>query len=126
MNKFSDQRLGRLRQQFLRAMRVAFDIFGTHAFRKRYSSQASRLPINKALFEAWSTNLDHLNDEQIEYLINRKGAVQESFIKLMNEDRDFENSISLSTGSSRKIEYRFQAIEKLIGEVLHAPHTTSP
>ena len=126
MNKFSDQRLGRLRQQFLRAMRAAFDIFGTHAFRKRYSRQASRLPINKALFEAWSINLDRLNDEQIEYLINRRDAVQESFIKLMNEDRDFENSISLSTGSSRKIEYRFQAIEKLIGEVLHDPHTTSP
>jgi hypothetical protein len=43
----------------------------------------------------------------------------------MNEDRTFENSISLSTGGLKSIEYRFQAIEKLIAEVLHDSHIAS-
>jgi hypothetical protein len=126
MNNFSDQKLDQLGQQFLRAMRAASEIFDAYAFRKRYSRETSRLPINKALFEAWSVNLARLDDGQIKCLINCKDIVQERFIALMKEDRDFENSISLSTGSSKRIEYRFKTIKKLIDEVLDASHTTSP
>jgi hypothetical protein len=125
MNEFSDQKLEQLAWQFLRVMRAGSDIFGPDAFRKRYRRDAGRHPINKALFEAWSINLSRLDDEKIQFLAKHKEIVQEYFIKLMNEDRTFENSISLSTGGLKSIEYRFQAIEKLIAEVLHDSHIAS-
>jgi hypothetical protein len=126
MNKFSDQEIDDLAERFLRAMRAAFGIFGPDAFRKRYIRRAPRYPINKALFEAWSVNLNMLDDYQLQVLQDYKDTVQKCFINLMNNDRDFENSISLSTGSIRRIKYRFEVIGKLISEVLHDPSITSP
>jgi len=125
MNKFPDQKIEELARQFLRAMRVAFTIFGPDAFRKRYRGDATRYPINKALFEAWSVNINRLDESKLQRLQEHKDIVREHFRKLMNEDNDFENSISLSTGSVRKISYRFEAIKKLIAEVLHDSCTAS-
>jgi hypothetical protein len=125
INKFSDQKIEDLTQQFLRAMQVAFAIFGPDAFRKRYKKDAARYPINKALFEAWSVNINRLDDSQLQRLQERKDMVKERFIQLMNKDYDFENSISLGTGDVRKIKYRFEAIEKLIVGVLHDSYTAS-
>ena len=125
MNQLSDQKIEDLAQQFLRAMRVAFAIFGPDAFRKRDKNEAARYPINKALFEAWSVNINRLDDSQLQTLQEQKDVVMKRFIQLMNEDNDFENSISLSTGNVRKIEYRFEAIEKLIAGVLHDSYAAS-
>jgi len=125
INQFSDQKIADLAQQFLRTMRVAFAIFGPDAFRKRDKKEAARYPINKALFEAWSVNINRLDDSQLQHLQEKKDMVMERFIQLMNEDYDFKNSISLGTGDVRKIKYRFEAIEKLIVGILHDSYAAS-
>ncbi|MFS8071233.1 MAG: DUF262 domain-containing protein, partial [Byssovorax sp.] len=43
-----------LRRRFYQAMRAAHEIFGKDAFRKRFTENDRRKPINKALFEVWS------------------------------------------------------------------------
>jgi hypothetical protein len=126
MNELSDQKIEELAQQFFRAMRVAFGIFGPYAFRKRYKIDTTRYPINKALFEAWAVNINRLDNSQLQTLQDHKDVVIKSFVNLMNQDNDFENSISLSTGSVRKIAYRFESIKKLIAGVLHDSYTASP
>lgn len=117
INKLPDKEIGELRTLFLRAMLAAYNIFGKEAFRKRYKSTAPRSPINKALFESWSVNLSKLRDDQIQLLQERKIALQNTFIKQM-QDPAFNNAISQGTGDIGKVKLRFSAIEQLIQEVL--------
>jgi hypothetical protein len=117
MNKMSDQEFKELERQFLRAMVAAFDLFGDRAFRKLYYKGARRSPINKALFEAWSVNLNKLNDEELQKLKERKDELNTTFIELMN-DREFDSAISQGTGDVKKVKHRFGKIEGIIRKVL--------
>ncbi len=103
--------------RFKRAMKAAYDIFGTDTFRKRYAPNARRSFVNKALFETWAVNLDKCSDSQLKMLVKRSNQVQNTFIKLMNT-KDFNNAISQGTGSVSTVKFRFRAIEQLIQEVL--------
>jgi len=121
INDMDEQRLNELELKFSHAMNAAYNIFDKDAFRKRYKHDASRSPLNKALFESWSVNLSKLSDEQINILIERKEKLKESFIQLMNdreEEPRFDSAVSQGTGDIRKVKRRFSAIEKLIQEVL--------
>ncbi|MBW1741165.1 MAG: DUF262 domain-containing protein [Deltaproteobacteria bacterium] len=117
INKMPEQKIEQLRKQFLRSMVAAYDLFGRYAFRKQYHRNTWRYPINKALFETWSVNLNHLDDRQLEELQIRKDTLIEKFIQLMN-NRDFESAISQGTGNIAKVRLRFSAIEHLLQEVL--------
>jgi len=121
INDMDEQRLNELELKFSHAMNAAYNIFDKDALRKRYKHDASRSPLNKALFESWSVNLSKLSDEQINILIERKEKLKESFIQLMNdreEEPRFDSAVSQGTGDIRKVKRRFSAIEKLIQEVL--------
>jgi Protein of unknown function DUF262 len=118
INKMSDEQRKDLKYQFLRAMTTATSIFGKDAFRKRYTSNASRYPINKALFESWSVNLNQLDDEQLQHLKEHNNILQTMFMDTMQNDHAFEIAISQGTGDINKVKRRFSTIERLIGEVL--------
>ncbi|WP_165177852.1 DUF262 domain-containing protein [Desulfovibrio sp. ZJ369] len=109
-----------LQSRFLRAMRAAERIFGNDAFRKRYDSDATRFPVNKALFESWSVNLDACTDEELQRLERRKNSLKGAFMRLMCEDDVFEKAVTQGTGSISRVKCRFKEIRKLIQEVLHA------
>ena len=117
INKMEMSDLEDIERRFRRAMRVALNIFGEDAFRKRYEVKSRKNPINKALFESWSVNLNLLDDEQIKCLIKQKDILNDKFIKLMNKPR-FNNTISQGTGNTNSVRIRFSEIEKLIKEVL--------
>ncbi|HEV2387467.1 MAG TPA: DUF262 domain-containing protein [Candidatus Acidoferrales bacterium] len=117
LNRMSEKDLADLEHGFYRSIRAARILFGRFAFRKRYQSNAWRYPINKALFEVWSANLNKLDDNELRVLEDRKVALNDKFMKLMAE-RDFENSISQGTGDIRKVQTRFSEVEKIIREVL--------
>lgn len=101
---------------FKKAMKAAYDIFGTDAFRKRTHPGYSRQRVNRALFEAWSVQLARCSSEHVERLVRGKNDVQKGFIGLMNRDHEFVDSISLSTGTPRRVRKRFKAIQQLIEE----------
>lgn len=109
-----------LQRRFLRAMRAAERIFGNDAFRKRYYSNATRFPVNKALFESWSVNLDTCTDEELQMLEQKKDNLKEAFMRLMREDSVFEKAVTQGTGSISRVRCRFQAIRELIQGVLYA------
>jgi len=119
INQLSAEDIDILRQRFLRAMRVATDIFGNNAFRKQYRGVARRSPISKALFEVWSVNFDRLDDAQITQLTRCKENLNERFLTLM-ADPEFFNAITTSTGDPRRINIRFSEIERIIQETLDA------
>ncbi len=118
LDKMSPSELKNLQAQFERAMRIAHVLFEQYAFRKRESLEKNRkLPINKALFEAWSVNLSKLTELQVDELYDRQDELIKKSIELIN-DRAFDKSISLGTGSINNVRERFGRVERLIQEVL--------
>ena len=118
INKAGHDRQRGLAEDFRKAMRAAADIFGDDAFRKRYVPGGRRLQINMPLFEAWSVQLARCSQEQIHRLVERRAAVRERFMALLNQDQEFEQAISSSTGTPRRIRKRFAAIRDLVQEVV--------
>jgi uncharacterized protein with ParB-like and HNH nuclease domain len=118
INKLSQEDLANLEQRFYRAMTAAYSIFGEKAFRKQHSADTSKKPINKALFETWSANLDKLDNTQLDLLKSKGIQVNTGFQGLMT-NHEFEAAISQGTGHPKKVTKRFEDIENLISEVLN-------
>ncbi|HEY4035297.1 MAG TPA: DUF262 domain-containing protein [Ktedonobacteraceae bacterium] len=118
LNKMAPQTSKDLQRQFKRAMNAAYKLFDKDAFRKRIKDNDPRQPINKALFESWSVNLNQLTDSQLAQLIQCRDIVKQKFIALMNIDRAFNEAISQGTGDQKKVKYRFKAVENIIMVVL--------
>jgi len=119
LNGMTAGELQMLEAKFKRAMRSARDCFDDYAFRKRYSAKNPyKYPMNKALFETWSVNLNKLTAAQLNVLINKKKELEQEFCNLMMQDRDFESAVSQGTGDVKKVRLRFQQIQKIIEKVL--------
>jgi hypothetical protein len=110
LNKIDSNLIKTIENQFTIAMQAAYNIFENAAFRKSSSS-----PVNKALFESWSVILSQLNYQQIEKLIINKEMLKEKFIQKMQEDSDFNKSISQA---ANKVKYRFEETNQIVQEVL--------
>jgi hypothetical protein len=119
INKLSNDERDVLKFRFQRAMRRCGEILGRNAFRKVFSLDPSeRLrPVNKALFEAWSVNLDKLTDDDALRLKECEEDLTRRFVELM-QDREFEQSISQGTGDTIKVKRRFASIARIIAETL--------
>ena len=117
INRMSPIEVKRLEGSFHRAMSMAVAIFGNDAFRKRYSRQAPRKPINKALFETWSVNLARLGPDEALRLEERRDALIDGFIALMHQ-WDFDRAVTQGTGDVAKLHLRFSGIEQLIQKVV--------
>jgi hypothetical protein len=114
-NNLSESELDKLKNDFLKTMITASNIFGTNAFRKLSNKAKKQQPLNKSLFEAWSVNLSQLSDDEINLIKTRKQDLIDRFIYHVDNDQDFFKSISQA---AEKVQYRFTTIEKIIRETL--------
>ena len=112
INGLPKANLDSLKRDFQAAMKASREIFGNDAFRKRYTLGASRLPINKALFESVSVNLALLPPDRRKQLVLQKDNVRVGFVELC-QNRDFDSSISQGTGDPIKVQRRFAMIKTL-------------
>jgi hypothetical protein len=117
LNTLSLKRLAEIENNFKSAMSTAAQVFGRHAFRKRYRQGESRFPINKALFEAVAVNLAALDSAERSALLERK-EVTNAGIMLLCNNREFESSISQGTGDVAKVRRRFEMVEQMLKDVL--------
>ena len=112
----------KIQQDFDRAMKASISIFQNDAFRKRYSKEDKRKPINKALFEVWSVLLSKLNEAQLEILIENRDVLIEKFIHLLNSDDYFNKAITSATGDKSRIRKRFAEINNIIESIVSINH----
>lgn len=104
-------------KRFIRAVQASHQLLGRYSFRKiRSMEKPRRGPVNKALFEAWTVNLDRLTDAEIDALREHKTELLEGFVALMNQ-REFELAVTQATGDRRRIERRFAGIRELLARV---------
>lgn len=101
-----------LEAKFKIAMDRAIKIFGVHAFRKSYEG-IRKTPINKALFEVWSTLLAQLNDDEFNCLISNKGAFLENYSELLR-DTNFNYAISRVSLKHQSVNDRYEILSSLI------------
>jgi hypothetical protein len=116
LNDLPEQQIKRLSDDFARSMSDAVAIFGQHAFRKIFTGQRGRLPVNKALFEAESVALAKLSSHELARLRGRREEVLARLAELM-EDGRFLQAISVATGDSEKVHLRFSALEDMLRQV---------
>jgi len=116
----NDKQRKKLEEEFLESMKLAKSVFGRWAFRKVFTdSYSERLkPINKALFEVWSVEFAKLNELQRNKVKASSKLLFKEFIKLMNSDDRFIDSITSSTGDRTRVIYRFKTIENLIQKLI--------
>jgi Protein of unknown function DUF262 len=117
LNKMNEINRKKLAIRFKRSMSTATKIFQKSAFRKLMNPVKGRNPFNKALFEAWSVNIDKLSDEEVKIAIRNKQRIHTLFVQLM-ENQDFEVSVTAGTGSPPKVRRRFSDIKKLLSEAI--------
>jgi len=107
-----------IKSKFISAMNAAHSIFGDDAFRKRFSRNDNRKPINKALFEVWSVVLAKRSQLEINNLINNREQLIDAFILLLNKDIAFSDALSSGTGDKKRVIKRFTEIESLVQKLL--------
>lgn len=107
-----DARLEALRAGFQRAMRNAAVVFGEHAFRKWPEGKDRLFPFNKALFESWGIALRDVDRTVVRAV---KDAVVRDARAAM-ADREYSDSITVSTGDARNVRRRFQVATSIVRE----------
>jgi hypothetical protein len=118
LNELAEEKRQQMKEDFIKAMKAAFNIFGDYAFRKIFVGDKRKAPLNKALFDTWAVNLSQLSQQNIETLISRKETLINNFSDLIEKDKDFYNSITISTGKINAVKTRFSKIEYLLKECL--------
>ena len=117
LNQLPDADLQDLDKRFRRAMVDCYRIFGDQAFRKQKRGTPRRYPINRALFEIWSANIEPLSPEDVDRLQAKSPELQERFLSLL-DDTSFAAAISYGTGDPQKVRLRFSRIAEIIRETL--------
>ncbi len=105
-----------LEERFKKGMTRATRIFGEHTFRKSYPGKR-RTPINKGLFEVWSTLLSSISYNEFEKLDHSK----DDFVKkhaVILDDYNFIIAISRDSWKSQSIKYRYETLNTLLNEYI--------
>ncbi|MCE7060661.1 DUF262 domain-containing protein [Dyadobacter sp. CY343] len=119
LRDLTENDIQRLKASFVRALDLAFDIFGNDSFRKRLSISDHRKPINKALFEVLSVSFAQLNEEEISVLRFKKDIFRRKIVELQSEkDSKFLSAITQGTARKENVEQRFTDIKNIIAYIL--------
>jgi len=112
----SDAQLGELEHQFAHAMTAAWTIFGDHAFRKwpaRSAGSDRRAPLNRALFDSWSTVLA---DHEVAALELRKPAIVAAARDAFLRNPEYVASISAGTADLARVRLRIEVARTILRE----------
>ncbi len=115
MNTMPSKDLDALKASFDVSMKINYELFGRHAFRKSLKlndQSANRSVINIALFDVCSVifaRLDSITSAQAK-------KIQQTMAALISDD-SFNLAITYSTNSTRQVHHRFSAAEIAIKEL---------
>lgn len=101
---------------FRTALRNNYTLFGSHAFRKHAPDQESRNPINVSLWDVMTTGLSSYGNGDVR---DRASDLRDGFFRLLADD-DFNDAITYSPNSVKKVRRRFRMANAMFREVLGA------
>lgn len=100
------------------SMKLAETIFSKEAFRKVRLKYKRLPPINKALFDAISTQFALLSEDQHELLSKHKGEFKKNLKNALTDDVFF-SSVTSATGDKKKVTVRHNKIKALIEQTIN-------
>lgn len=103
---------------FEHSMKRCHQFFGAYAFRKAVPENR-RTPVNKALFESWSTIMADMPEEHFQRLVKKKKEFLVAYGELLHKE-DFERAISRDASSISGVRYRYRALRELIANILES------
>lgn len=119
INEKTDNEISRIISDFSNAMDLSYDIFGREAFRKIYYKYDRLPPINKALFDALSTQFALLSEYERNVLNQKRSSFKRVLYEKLNNDEYFFTSVTSSTGDKNRILKRHSVIKELINETIN-------
>ena len=104
-----------LRDDFRRAMSLAWDLFDGEAFRKpsQPGPRGWRSPVSKPLFESLGVALAEVPEDRVDGLRGHRDRVAAELRALM-ADGQFCESISVGTQTTRQVKVRFGRMRELL------------
>ena len=113
LSDLNEEKRAEITRQLWKACAVIKHLFGKHTFSKSLLSSSRRRMVNSSLFEIWTSLVAKLTDAEMENLKRSKSEVVKDFKSLLRTE-EFNDAISISTASRKKLHYRFSALEELI------------
>lgn len=107
-----------LENDFKSALKLAVDVFGNDAFRKRTDTDHSKRPLNKAYFEVITVTFSKLSEIEKEQVLANKDLLKENLITLMNSSM-YSNSLSVDTGARDSVNIRFSWFKQVLNKSIN-------
>ena len=108
------ERIERMRDDFRRAMKLSYEIFGNRAFRKQQNRDEYRRPLNKAYFEVIASRFALLDEEKHGKLLENKELLVDNLLTAMRESVTYRNSFSGGTGTRDAVRWRFTSFNQIL------------
>jgi uncharacterized protein with ParB-like and HNH nuclease domain len=104
---------------FKKSMKLAFHLFGDHAFRRIFLDKSNqtikRSIINKALFSSISVLLSFYTDADVKKILQKpNGFLILPFGQAMSDDTDYKRYLSYGTNGKQNIVYSFRKAQQLL------------
>lgn len=115
----TDDELDIIKLKFANSMKLSKSIFGKETFRKVYRDYKRIPPINKALFDAISTQFALLNNDEVIKLKENKAFLKKQLKTELSNDEAFFKSLTSSTGNKGNTQYRHHKIQELIQNAIN-------
>lgn len=117
MNNMEESDLRKLSMEFRRGLDNNFYLFGRHAFRKSIVGEFYRRSmINASLWDVMSTGLSFYAESEVQA---RAESLRDAVRQLL-KNGEFERAITLATGGTKQVKYRFRMAQERFQEVLGA------
>lgn len=114
-----DTQIALMKLDFIKAMKLAMDIFGKDAFRKRTTKNGNRRPLNKAYFEVIAVTFARLNDVEIQKVKANKQLLKENLIKEMHDNTSYANAHSGGTALVGSVKKRFSVFNEVLRDSMN-------
>ena len=125
MNKFTGEEEWRnVEKAFFDSLSLCKSLLGEDAFRQPLTESDRRNvdiksnPISLSLFEAMMWSVSHLSDSERLELLDRQSVYVAKYAEMFKDD-DLRKNLSNGTNSSKSVNYRFMAMQKLVSDVLN-------
>ena len=99
------EQVDELRQKFNCTLNKVYNIFGDNSFKRIEDNGEYYRWINKAIYDFIMLSFERYD---LESLLAKKSEIIEALKKCINEDKDFEDSITVGTSEPRRLEYRLR------------------
>lgn len=118
-DEWSDDQREKMIKDFRYSMSLSYRLFRDRAFRRMKSKNSRRTPLNKAYFEVIGVLLSKLSSKDQQYLLEKKGLLEDNMMTAMRSNQTYWNSFSGGTGDRNAVRLRFSYMEQIIQMTLN-------